>query len=369
MPRIRNAARLLLAALALACLAAPFVAHAPNRLLSGVGAPAPSRLALAAPALLLAFSTLEAPTRAVQLRTLGAACLGLLVTWVEAGVAATALAAHSPPAARTLLAAGFWGLVFAFALATVDALQRLQAGARLILGVTLFMVAAFTAMAAAGEFHALSLAQEAATHGAAFTAALLRHLLLTGLTIAFAIAIGTPLGIAIQRRRKLRRPVFTVLNIVQTLPSVAVFGLLIAPLAASGLSGIGLVPALIALVLYALLPVVRQTVAGLDGVDPATLDAAAGMGLGPAQILLRVALPLAAPALLAGLRIVVVQTIGLAVVAALIGAGGLGDFVFQGLGQYAVDLVLLGALPAIALALLADLLLRLAAAPFQARLG
>ena len=155
---------------------------------------------------------------------------------------------------------------------------------------------------------------------------------------------------------------FATLNVIQTLPSVALFGLLIAPLAAIGLSGIGVVPALIALVGYALLPVVRQVVAGLDGVDAATLDAAAGMGLSRAQVLARVELPLAAPALIAGLRIVTVQTIGLAVVAALIGAGGLGDFVFQGLGQYAVDLVLLGALPAIGLALLADLVLRLAAA-------
>ena len=109
----------------------------------------------------------------------------------------------------------------------------------------------------------------------------------------------------------------------------------------------------------------RQTVAGLDGVEPAILEAATAMGLSPAQTLFRISLPLAAPALLAGLRIVTVQSIGLATVAALIGAGGLGSFVFQGLGQYATDLVLLGALPAIALALTADLLLRLAAAQFR----
>ncbi len=363
--QVHNAPRLLLAGLALACLAAPFVGHAPNRLLSGVGQAAPSRLALAAPALLLAASTLERPTRGVHWRALAVACLGLLVVWVEAGGAALGLAAHSPPAARTLLAAGFWGLVFAFAMAVVDALQRLRAGPRLIVAVTGGMLAAFCALAAEGAFRALSLAQEAASHAGVFGVALQRHLLLTGITIALAVLLGGPLGIAIQRRRGLRRPVFAVLNIVQTLPSVALFGLLIAPLAAIGLSGIGVVPALVALVLYALLPVVRQTVAGLDGVDAATLEAAAGMGLSRAQVLTRVELPLAAPALIAGLRIVTVQTIGLAVVAALIGAGGLGDFVFQGLGQYAVDLVLLGALPAIALALAADLLLRLAAGAFN----
>ena len=121
-------------------------------------------------------------------------------------------------------------------------------------------------------------------------------------------------------------------------------------------------PAIVALVLYALLPVVRNTVAGLAGVDPAVIEAARGMGLTSGQIFRQVELPLALPVLLAGLRIVIVQAIGLAVVAALIGAGGLGSFVFEGLGQYAVDLVLLGALPAILLALAADFVLQTLAA-------
>jgi osmoprotectant transport system permease protein len=106
--------------------------------------------------------------------------------------------------------------------------------------------------------------------------------------------------------------------------------------------------------------------AGLDGVEPALLDAARGLGFSPRQVLLRVALPLALPALLAGLRIATVQTVGLAVVAALIGAGGLGELVFQGLGEYAADLVLLGALPAVAMALAADAGLRLAVRPRRA---
>jgi osmoprotectant transport system permease protein len=118
----------------------------------------------------------------------------------------------------------------------------------------------------------------------------------------------------------------------------------------------------VALVLYALLPIARNTTAGISGVAPAIIDAARGMGMTRRQIFWRLELPLASPVLLAGLRIVLVQTIGLAVVAALIGAGGLGTFVFEGLGQYALDLVLLGALPAIFLALAADFLLQLAAA-------
>jgi len=129
-------------------------------------------------------------------------------------------------------------------------------------------------------------------------------------------------------------------------------------LAALGVGGIGVAPAIVALVLYALLPVVRNTSAGLAGVDAAVIESARGMGLTGSQIFRQVELPLALPVLLAGLRIVVVQAIGLAVVAALIGAGGLGTFVFEGLGQYAVDLVLLGALPAIFLALAADFILQ-----------
>jgi len=155
---------------------------------------------------------------------------------------------------------------------------------------------------------------------------------------------------------------------LQTIPSIALFGLLIIPLAAIaaavpplaalGVGGIGVAPAIVALVLYALLPIVRNTVAGLTGVDAAVINAALGMGLTSGQIFRRVELPLALPVFLAGLRIVTVQAIGLAVVAALIGAGGLGTFVFQGLGQYAVDLVLLGAVPAILLALAADFVLQ-----------
>ena len=159
---------------------------------------------------------------------------------------------------------------------------------------------------------------------------------------------------------------------MQTVPSIALFGLLLVPLsalaaavpalAALGIGGIGVAPAIIALILYALLPVVRNSVAGIAGVDPAVVDAARGMGMSRRQLFRRVELPLAMPLLLAGLRIVIVQAIGLAVVAALIGAGGLGSFVFEGLGQYAADLVLLGALPAIGLALAADFLLQSLAA-------
>jgi osmoprotectant transport system permease protein len=176
-----------------------------------------------------------------------------------------------------------------------------------------------------------------------------------------------------------RGPIYATLNAVQTVPSIALFGLLVAPLAALaawapalgalGIHGVGPAPALIALVLYALLPVVRNTAAGFAGVDPAVIEAGRGMGLTARQIFRQIELPLALPVLLAGLRIVTVQAIGLAVVAALIGAGGLGTFVFEGLGQYAVDLVLLGALPAIFLALAADFILQTLSAVLRRRVA
>ncbi|MGA8402329.1 MAG: ABC transporter permease, partial [Stellaceae bacterium] len=176
---------------------------------------------------------------------------------------------------------------------------------------------------------------------------------------------------------RVEAPLFAALSLLQTVPSIALFGLLIAPLSGLadafavlgrlGIGGVGPAPAIIALVLYALLPVARSTLAGIGGVSTASIDAARGMGMTPRQIFWQVEAPLAAPVLLAGLRIVTVQAIGLAVVAALIGAGGLGTFVFDGLGQYATNLVLLGALPAIVLALAADFLLRLAANSLRGR--
>ncbi len=169
--------------------------------------------------------------------------------------------------------------------------------------------------------------------------------------------------------RRLRGSLFGTLNFFQTIPSIALFALLVSPLSALGdsfpwlrelgVKGIGAAPAIIALIMYSLLPVVRNTYAGFAGVAPATLESARGMGMTRRQVLWRVEIPLALPVILSGLRIVTVQAIGLTVVAALIGAGGLGAFVFQGLGQYAIDLVLLGAVPTIALAVVADFLLQI----------
>jgi len=160
-----------------------------------------------------------------------------------------------------------------------------------------------------------------------------------------------------------------VLNVIQTVPSIALFGLLMAPLAWAasalpglrqfGISGIGVAPAVIALVLYSLLPVVRSTVAGLAQVPRPVVEAAVGMGLTRGQIFGKVELPIALPVLISGVRIAAVQAVGLAVVAALIGAGGLGALVFQGLASGALDLVLLGVIPVMALAVVVDAIFRI----------
>jgi len=164
-----------------------------------------------------------------------------------------------------------------------------------------------------------------------------------------------------------RRIAFFDLNIVQTIPSLALFGLLIFPLAALsrrfpllhewGISGIGRAPAILALSFYAMLPIARNTFTALAQIPESLRDAGRGMGMTRRQLLARVEVPLALPLILAGVRTAAVQAVGNTVVAALIGAGGLGIFIFQGLGQYAADMILLGTLPVIAMAVIVDMLM------------
>jgi osmoprotectant transport system permease protein len=352
-----------------------FVGYAPNRLVSGRPIPLweaagslPTAGIVALGAMLLATSLFSAG-KLVHYAVAGLAACLLLLALAAAGEAANRLAAGAAPASRISLGAAFWILAGCAALAIIDALQRLAAGTAARVLAVFTIGAGFFAMTACGAFDALSIAREYQSHDQLFANAVVRHLLLVAASVGAALVIGFPLGIAAARNPGLQGVLFAVLNILQTIPSIALFGLLIVPLsslaaavpqlALLGIGGIGVAPAIIALVLYALLPVVRNTSAGLAGVDRAAVEAGRGMGLTRRQIFWQVELPLSLPVLLAGLRIVTVQAIGLAVVAALIGAGGLGTFVFEGLGQYAVDLVLLGALPAIFLALGADFTLQI----------
>ncbi len=179
----------------------------------------------------------------------------------------------------------------------------------------------------------------------------LEHLYLVGVAVAFAVALGVGFGILGTRRPALRRVSLTVANILQTIPSLALFGFLI-PIPFIG--GIGKHTAILALVLYALLPVLRNTIVGIMGVDPPVREAAIAMGMTDAQLLRYVELPLAAPTILAGIRTAVVATIGTATIAAVIGGGGLGVLIFRGVASVDVLSILAGAIPAALLALLAD---------------
>ncbi|HZT60827.1 MAG TPA: glycine betaine ABC transporter substrate-binding protein [Pyrinomonadaceae bacterium] len=190
------------------------------------------------------------------------------------------------------------------------------------------------------------------------------HLWLVAISTAIAVGIGIPTGLLLTRRASLKRPVLAVANILQTVPSLALFGFLI-PLPLVG--GIGARSAIVALVLYALLPVIRNTVTGVEGVDRSVREAAVAMGMTDAQILRQVELPLAAPVILAGVRVATVISVGVATIAAAIGAGGLGTFIFRGLRQYDNNLILAGAIPAALLALAADAGIGLIESSFDVR--
>lgn len=177
------------------------------------------------------------------------------------------------------------------------------------------------------------------------------HLLLVLLSTLLAVAIGVPLGVALTRRPRLAKPVLGFANVVQTIPSLALFGFLI-PLPLIG--GIGARTAIVALVVYALLPILRNTYTGILSVDPAIIEAATGIGMTSRQRLRSVELPLAMPVVLAGVRIATVVSIGLATIAAAIGAGGLGVLIYRGVAIVDHRLILAGAVPAALLALAAD---------------
>ena len=183
--------------------------------------------------------------------------------------------------------------------------------------------------------------------------ATLEHVVLVLVSVGIATAVAVPLGIALTRRTAWQGPVLAAANVVQTIPSLALFGLLI-PIP---LFGIGARTALFALTLYALLPILRNTVTGIAGIDPALREAAVGMGMTDAQLLRRVELPLAASVILAGVRVATVIGVGLATIAAPIGAGGLGTLVFSGVASLDNRRILGGAIPAAVMALVADALL------------
>jgi osmoprotectant transport system permease protein len=289
------------------------------------------------------------------------------VFWLS-GSAAVQLAQTGSKLARTSWGGGCWLMMVLSLLMAADAMTRITTSHLGRIVGNLLVVIPAGVLLLTHQLDQLSLLKEYHNRQDVFDAALLQHLTILLATLIPALLIGVPLGWLCFRSQHWQRPVFSVLNIVQTVPSIALFGLLIAPLAGLaaawpwladlGVSGIGMAPAIVALVLYALLPLVRSVVAGLQSVPASVIESARGMGLTRGQIFFRVQLPLALPLFLTGVRILAVQTVGMAVVAALIGAGGFGAIVFQGLLSSALDLVLLGVIPVVLMAVIVDSLFK-----------
>nr|WP_227413497.1 ABC transporter permease [Enterobacter cloacae complex sp. P18RS] len=364
---------LLLACVAIAAVALPFVNVAPNRLVSGepralwqIWSFTPLLLGAAlASTVALAFW----PGRAALWLTLLLSEALFIVLFWSAGQAATQMASVESPLARTSIGSGLWLWLALCLLVCSDAIRRLTPLPvwRWLLNAQFWVIPLLILFS--GDLNQLSLLKEYANRQEVFDNALAQHLTILFGTLIPALLLGVPLGIGCYRHPSRQGAVFIVLNVIQTIPSVALFGLLIAPLAglvksfpalaAAGIAGTGLTPALIALVLYALLPLVRGVVAGLSQVPPDVLESAHAMGMSARQCFWKIQLPLALPLLVRSLRVVTVQTVGMAVIAALIGAGGFGALVFQGLLSSALDLVLLGVVPTIALAVVLDALFAL----------
>ena len=348
----------------------PFVAFKANRILPGdphglaqvlpVWAVIGCWATLAAVAAMALFAA-NAPLR------LAAALAGIVVTGMTLAAASDALTPAHNLVVRVAPGAGFWLLLAALGLLATDAITRMRPGpgTRVVLLAGFLGVVGFTL--AEGTFDNVSVMREYAVNAGAFAVGARQHILLSLGSLAAAVIVSLPLGIFCHRVPRLQPGVLSALNIIQTIPSIALFGILMAPLgalaahvplaAAVGVRGIGAAPAVLALFLYSLLPIVANTVAGLKRVSPATVEAALGMGMTRWQTLMSVELMLALPVILTGIRIVLVQNIGLVTVAALIGGGGFGTFVFGGIGQAATDLVLLGAIPTVVLAFSAAVLL------------
>jgi osmoprotectant transport system permease protein len=350
----------------------PFLRLAPNRLLSGEpvylsdvlqqqGSPLVFALMLTLVAL-LCFAVWQPRRRSTQALLILAAAASLAGVWRLAGHFASSAIQADNPFTRITLGAGFWTLLALAWMMALDAIDRLQLTTlwRLLLQSALLL----PLLLSLNEGQHLSIAQEYANQRDVFGPAILRHLQIVLLAVVPALLIGLLLAWRMTRTRNLQQALFPVLNVIQTIPSIALFGLLMAPLAwiaiqlpalgRAGISGVGVAPAVIALFIYALLPIVRSALAGLEQVPAEAVNAARAMGMSARQLLWQVELPLALPVLLIGLRTAFVQTTGLAAVSALVGAGGLGQIMFDGLFSAANELVILGVIPIVLLALLAD---------------
>ncbi len=356
-------------ALTLASLAGlPFAVQRPNRIMSGVplsaaAASGPWFYVLLALLALLAFLALRKRDRPLwNAGTALTAELLLVLLFFAAGRAARVLSAGAGPMSRVSLGGGLWLAVLGLYLILFACSRPLRSGLRMAL--LLSGPAAILALLAAGALSELSLLKELANRRETYLGELRRHLLLSLASAGAGAAVGIPLGLLMHRRPASEKFVFFVVNLAQTIPPLSLLGLLILPLSALamrfplaarlGVRGVGWTPAWIVLFLYALLPIAGNTLAGFRTVPPEAIEAARGMGMTAGQRFWRVELPLAFPVIVSGVRTALTQNIGNALLAGLIGGGGLGALIYLGLAQAAPDLILLGALSVAILALAAD---------------
>ncbi|MDB5044260.1 MAG: transporter permease [Deinococcus sp.] len=364
-PNIRSDVLLVLALAALPMLAGavlPWVLLRPNRLAPGdyLRLPPPLMALMVLLALLPILSARFTP----RLTWLAAGLTVFTTFWVLGQQTHSALLGQAE-FARASAAAGVWLFGLGALIASYGA-GLLLAGRRKAL--TWVWLPAVLILVWGGHLSGWSVLVEGRNEGPRWVQELVQHLRLVGTALGLSTLIGVPLAVWAAGRERVAVTVLGAANAIQTLPSLALLGLLIAPLSAlsnafpalrqAGISGIGIAPALTAMTLYALLPILRNGVVALRGVPVGTVDAARGMGMTGTQIFWRVQVPLALPVWLTGIRQAAVLLVGVASVAALIGAGGLGTYIFKGLQSAAADLILLGAVPAALLAIGVDAALR-----------
>jgi len=363
---------------ALVTVTGSFAVFRPNRVINGVPATAVDALGSAGWLLvacwvaMLVFAVL--PTRRA-----GALARGLLASGVLAGSllavsnAGLAYAASEGDIARVSLGYSFWLSLLAVYFVIYSAREALESSwARAL--VNWSGPAALVALLVTGRLAGLSIVREYLMSSDTFWRSFRQHLYYTLGATGVALVIGVGLGILAAKRVRTEGPVFGVLNVTQVLPTLSFIGLLIAPMAwlgsnvglfdAIGVSGIGWAPVFVVLVSYAVFPITRNTYSALKTLEGGVVDAARGVGMNWRQRLAIVELPLSVPIVLAGVRIALVQTTAGAIIAGLVGGGGLGAIVFYGLQQTAEDLVLLGVIPIVVLALMLDGIVRVAVSVF-----
>lgn len=386
---VRNHAKVVAVSGAFLGAAATFAAHGisfnPNRiiegaplsLVDGLGAPGWGLVAIWLVAAAVALSPLGDRARGIIVTLLGGVAPVVLL-W-SAGAAAVAWAEQSGDIARTSLLWAAWVSAFAAYVVIFAATVWVEPGPwRAVL--TYLPVAGVAVLVATGQLDELAVMREYANNAESFARELQLHLAYVSGAVMIGLVAGLALGLLAERRRSLEPAVFGALNVLQVFPTLAFIGLMnpvlsglsdrVPLLERLGVRGVGWTPVIIVLAAYAVYPIARNTYAALMSLDTGVVDAARGMGMSRARILVEVKLPLALPIIVAGLRVALVQTTAGAIIAGLVGGGGLGTFVFLGAAETATDLILLGVIPIMVLALFFDrstLLLQRALQPWESQ--